>query len=115
MHAHKTARTLSQQTGDTHGEALAWNNLGTTYRDLHRYDEAVVAGRRAAEMLAGARDWFLIGEAWGELATTLSAAGADPVRVREAWTESAAAYNKANAAEEAAASQAHAGVATRSG
>ncbi|WP_225995193.1 tetratricopeptide repeat protein, partial [Streptomyces arboris] len=89
-------------------EAIAWNNLGTAYRGLGRVDEAVVAGKQAAAMLAAERDWFLTGEAWGELATTLTAAGADPVQVREAWEQSAQAYTQAGADEEAAASREHA-------
>ncbi|MFK3984857.1 tetratricopeptide repeat protein [Micromonospora sp. NPDC050397] len=107
LHAHETARDLYQQTGDTHGEATAWNNLGTAYRGLGRFDEAVAASRQAVAMLAAAQDWFRTGEAWGELATTLTAAGADPGQVRDAWDESAAAYTRVGADEEAAASRAH--------
>ncbi|MFF4168063.1 ATP-binding protein [Streptomyces sp. NPDC001741] len=107
LHAHETARTLYQQTGDTHGQAMAWNNLGTAYRGLSRFEEAVAAGRRAVEMLVAAEDWFRTGEGWGELATTLTAAGADPGHVRDAWNESATAYTRAGADEEAAASRAH--------
>ncbi|MEV7318155.1 tetratricopeptide repeat protein, partial [Streptomyces microflavus] len=108
LHAHQTARCLDQQTGDTNGEAIAWNNIGTAYRGLGRADEAVVAGKQAVAMLAAARDWFRAGEAWGELATTLAAAGADPVQMREAWEQSAQAYTQAGADEEAAASREHA-------
>ncbi|MFE9912924.1 ATP-binding protein [Streptomyces clavifer] len=107
LHAHETARTLHQQTGDTHSEATAWNNLGTAYRGLGRFEEAVAAGRRAVAMLVAAEDWFRAGEGWGELATTLTAAGADPGQVRDAWNESAAAYTRAGADEEAAASRTH--------
>ncbi|MEV3852468.1 tetratricopeptide repeat protein [Streptomyces microflavus] len=108
LHAHQTARDLHQQNGDTHGEAIAWNNIGTVYRGLGRVDEAVVAGKQAAAMLAAERDWFRAGEAWGELATTLTAAGADTAQVREAWEQSAQAYTQAGADEEAAASREHA-------
>ncbi|MEU8566014.1 tetratricopeptide repeat protein [Streptomyces cyaneofuscatus] len=76
VHAHQTALDLHEQTGDTHGQATAWNNLGTAYRGMGRFDEAVAAGRRAVEMLSAVQDWFLTGEAWGEVAETLSAAGA---------------------------------------
>ncbi|MEU5659972.1 tetratricopeptide repeat protein [Streptomyces sp. NPDC047737] len=106
--AHTTARTLFQQAGDTHSEADVWNNLGITYRELERFDEAVEAGRRAASMLAQTQDWFRTGEAWGELATTLATAGTNPGGVRGAWLESADAYCRAGADEEAAASQARA-------
>ncbi len=108
LHAHQTARDLHQQAGDTNGEAIAWNNLGTAYRGLGRVDEAVVAGKQAAAMLAAERDWFRTGEAWGELAITLTAAGADTAQVREAWEQSAQAYTQAGADEEAAASREHA-------
>ncbi|MFF2540187.1 ATP-binding protein [Streptomyces cyaneofuscatus] len=105
VHAHQTALDLHEQTGDTHGQATAWNNLGTAYRGMGRFDEAVAAGRRAVEMLSAVQDWFLTGEAWGEVAETLSAAGAPPSQVREAWEQSATAYTRADADEEAAASR----------
>ncbi|MFE7365784.1 tetratricopeptide repeat protein [[Kitasatospora] papulosa] len=105
--AHETARTLYQQTGDTHGQAMTWNNLGTAYRGLGRFEEAGAAGRRAVAMLVEAEDWFRAGEGWGELAVTLTAAGADPGQVRDAWSKSAAAYARVGADEEAAASRAH--------
>ncbi|MFH9561460.1 ATP-binding protein [Streptomyces globisporus] len=108
LHAHQTARCLDQKTGDTNGEAIAWNNIGTAYRGLGRVDEAVVAGKQAVAMLAAERDWFLTGEAWGELATTLTAAGVDTAQVHDAWEQSAQAYTEAGADEEAAASQEHA-------
>ncbi|MEV4878690.1 ATP-binding protein [Streptomyces cyaneofuscatus] len=105
VRAHQTALDLYQQTGDTHGQATAWNNLGTAYRGTGRLDEAVDAGRRAAEMLSADQDWFLTGKAWGEVAETLSAAGAPPSQVREAWEQSATAYTEAEADEEAATSR----------
>ncbi|OLO33930.1 hypothetical protein PZ61_0227875 [Streptomyces sp. MNU77] len=109
LRAHETARDFHEQIGDAHGQAVAWNNIGTAYRGLDRADEAVVAGERAAAMLAATRDWFNTGEAWGELATTLTAAGADAARVREAWEQSADAYARAGAREEADASRERAG------
>ncbi|MEU9900048.1 tetratricopeptide repeat protein, partial [Streptomyces phaeochromogenes] len=109
LHAHQTARNHFQQTGDTHNEAQAWNNLGTTYRALNRFDEAITAGQRAVEILVEAQDWFRTGEAWGELAKTLTGAIADPSQIREAWNESATAYTRASAEEEAAASRDRAG------
>ncbi|MFD6799486.1 tetratricopeptide repeat protein [Streptomyces cyaneofuscatus] len=105
VHAHQTALDLHRQTGGTHGQATAWNNLGTAYRGVGRFDEAVAAGRRAVEMLSAVQDWFRAGEAWGEVAATLSVAGAPPSQVREAWEQSATAYTKADADEEAAASR----------
>ncbi|MEU9529671.1 tetratricopeptide repeat protein [Streptomyces sp. NPDC048210] len=107
LHAHETARTLFQQTGDTHRQAMAWNNVGTAYRGLGCFEEAVAAGQQAVAMLVEAEDWFRAGEGWGELAVTLTAAGADQGQVRDAWNESAAAYARVGADEEAAASRAH--------
>ncbi|MFJ1958800.1 ATP-binding protein [Streptomyces microflavus] len=108
LRAFETARDLYQETGDAHGEATAWNNLSLVYRDLDRVDEAVVTGKQAVAMLAATRDWFYTGEAWGELATTLTAAGADTAQVREAWEQSAQAYTQAGADEEADVSREHA-------
>ncbi|WP_433402828.1 ATP-binding protein [Streptomyces sp. CA-146814] len=105
VRAHQTALDLHQSTGDTHGQATAWNNLGTAYRGTGRLDEAIAAGRRAVELLSTAQHWFLTGQAWGEVAETLSAAGAPPSQVREAWEQSAVAYAKVDADEEAAASR----------
>ncbi|MFE0249321.1 tetratricopeptide repeat protein [[Kitasatospora] papulosa] len=105
--AHETARTLFQQTGDTHRQAMAWNNVGTAYRGLGCFEEAVEAGQQAVAMFIEAEDWFRAGEGWGELAMALTAAGADPGKVRDAWNESAAAYARVGADEEAAASRAH--------
>ncbi|MFF4228983.1 tetratricopeptide repeat protein, partial [Streptomyces sp. NPDC001820] len=97
--AHTTARTLYEQTGDTHGQAITWNNTGTTLRGLRRYDEAVAAGQRAAEMLESLGDFTLAGEAMGELATSLGAANAAPMLVRDTWLRSASAYVTAGATE----------------
>ncbi|MEU9668429.1 tetratricopeptide repeat protein [Streptomyces bobili] len=99
LDAHTTARTLYEQTGDTRGQAMAWNNIGTTFRCLHRYDEAVAAGWRAAEMLEGLGDLTRVGEAFGELATSLDAASADSTVVRDTWLRSASAYDSAGATE----------------
>lgn len=64
--------------------------------------------RQALAMLAAADDSFRTGEAWGELAMALNAADADPAQEHEGWVESAAAYTRAGANEDATASQAHA-------
>lgn len=106
--AAETARTLHQEAGDRHGEAIAWNNLGTALRGVEQYEQAVEAGSRAAELLTEANDLFRAGEAYGELAVTLTAAGADLGRVSQAWSQSADAYTRAGAAEEAEASRTNA-------
>ncbi|MFD6534562.1 tetratricopeptide repeat protein [Streptomyces sp. NPDC060184] len=106
--AHETARDSFQRASSTHGEAIAWNNIGVACRSLEQLDAAVTAGQKAAAMLVAAQDWFRTGEAWGELAVTLAASGADLGKVRAAWGESAAAYERADAREEAAVSRAKA-------
>ncbi|MGW7464257.1 tetratricopeptide repeat protein [Streptomyces xantholiticus] len=106
--AFQTSLQLHQQNGDTRGQAVAWNNIGTACRGLERYAEAITAGEKAAAMLTQEENWVPAGEAWGELATTLAASGAEPCRVREAWEQSAATYTRAGDGEAAAASRANA-------
>ncbi|MFB7083094.1 tetratricopeptide repeat protein, partial [Streptomyces sp. NPDC056308] len=96
-----------QQTGDTHSEATAWNNLGTALREVRRFDKAIDAGERAAAMLVVEGDWFRTGKAWEELATTLEAAAAGSARIKDAWERSATAYTRAGATEEAESSRGH--------
>ncbi|GAA4907850.1 tetratricopeptide repeat protein [Streptomonospora salina] len=45
--AHTHARTLDQETGDTHREADAWNNLGSALLKVRRFEEAIEAFDRA--------------------------------------------------------------------
>ncbi|MFD9079341.1 ATP-binding protein [Streptomyces erythrochromogenes] len=96
--AHDAARALFEKTGDLHGQAITWNNTGTALRGLDRHDEAVDFGRRAAEKLEELGDLTRAGEAWGELAASLDAAGSDPAEVKDAWLRSASAYDAAGAA-----------------
>ncbi|MFD8615389.1 tetratricopeptide repeat protein [Streptomyces sp. NPDC059631] len=104
----QTALSLFEQTGDTHGQAAAWNNLGLAYRALEQLTEAIAAGERAVEILAQGENWEHVGEAWGELAATLTASGAEPSRARSAWEQSTMAYTRAGNDEAAAASRASA-------
>ncbi|WP_411091779.1 tetratricopeptide repeat protein [Streptomyces sp. 049-1] len=97
--AHTTARTLCEQTGDTNGQAVAWNSTGICLRSLNRYDEAVAVGRGATEMLESLGDFTRTGEALGELATSLKAAGAENTVVRDTWLRSASSYRRAGATE----------------
>ncbi|MFJ5015913.1 tetratricopeptide repeat protein, partial [Streptomyces griseoluteus] len=106
--AHKTALALYQQSDDTHGQAIAWNNIGTACRELERYTEAIAAGEKAVASLTQEEDWARTGEAWAEFATTLNASGTEPSRVREAWEQSATAYTRAGDDEAAATSRANA-------
>ncbi|MFF3721906.1 tetratricopeptide repeat protein [Streptomyces erythrochromogenes] len=95
---HANARTFYEGVGDHHGQAITWNNTGTALRGLDRHDEAVDFGRRAAEKLEELGDLTRAGEAWGELAASLDAAGSDPAEVKDAWLRSASAYDAAGAA-----------------
>ncbi|MGW5469685.1 tetratricopeptide repeat protein [Streptomyces chartreusis] len=105
--AHQTALTLYQQSDDARGQAIAWNNLGTAWRGMERYTEAIAAGEKAVAMLTGQKDWARSGEAWAEFATSLSAYGAEPTRVREAWEQSAIAYIRVGDDEAATTSRAN--------
>ncbi|MFC9073245.1 regulator, partial [Streptomyces griseoincarnatus] len=100
--------TLFEQTGDIHGQAIAWNSTGTTLRSLHRYDQAVAAGQRAAEILESLGDFTHAGKTFGELATSLDTAGAAPAVVRDAWLRSACAYDTAGLTEKGDQSRARA-------
>lgn len=73
-----------QETGNRHREAVAWNNLGTALRAAERHGQAVLAGIRATELLTQTNDLLRAGEAYGELADSLSAAGSEPTKVSEA-------------------------------
>ncbi|MFD6491628.1 tetratricopeptide repeat protein [Streptomyces sp. NPDC060188] len=108
LEAHQTSLELFQQTDDSNGQGTAWNNLGVASRSLERHMEAIAAGEKAVEMLTQQEDWERAGEAWGELATTLTASGAEPSRARNAWEQSATAYTRAGANEAAVASRSNA-------
>ncbi|MFE5493609.1 tetratricopeptide repeat protein [Streptomyces virginiae] len=96
--AHATARGLLEQVGDVYGQAITWNNTGTAHRGLRRHQEALAFGRRAVEKLEELGDFTRAGEALGELATSLEAAGAGPDEVKATWLRSAGAYDRAGAA-----------------
>ncbi|MFJ9593290.1 tetratricopeptide repeat protein [Streptomyces virginiae] len=96
--AHATARDLHEAANDTHSQAITWNNTGTAHRGLRRHQEAVAFGRRAVELLEVLGDYTRAGEALGELATSLEAAGAGPDEVKATWLRSAGAYDRAGAA-----------------
>ncbi|MFF2997600.1 tetratricopeptide repeat protein [Streptomyces sp. NPDC057950] len=106
--AHQTSLALFQQSDDTHSQAAVWNNLGVASRGLERHIEAIAAGEKAVEMLTHQEDWGRAGEAWGELATTLTASGAEPSHVRNAWEQSATAYTRAGDNKAAVASRSNA-------
>ncbi|MFF0426983.1 hypothetical protein ACFYUJ_21530, partial [Streptomyces sp. NPDC004520] len=84
----------SRQANRTLGQGIAWNNIGTDCRALGRHTEAIAAAEKAVAMLTQEADWVRVGEAWGELATTLSVSGEEQSRIREAWQQSATAYTR---------------------
>ncbi|MFI5816303.1 tetratricopeptide repeat protein, partial [Streptomyces sp. NPDC051643] len=62
--AHRTALDLYQQSGDTHGQAKAWNNLGSTLIALRRHDEAHEAHRTALDLYQQSGDTHGRASAW---------------------------------------------------
>ncbi|MFF4228984.1 ATP-binding protein, partial [Streptomyces sp. NPDC001820] len=69
--AHTTARTLHEQTGDTHGQANAWNNTGSTLRQMHRYDEALTAHTTARTLHEQTGNTHGQANAWNNTGSTL--------------------------------------------
>jgi tetratricopeptide (TPR) repeat protein len=65
------ARDLCQRLGDRHGEAAAWNNLGTALREMRRFDEAITAHTRARDTLAELGDRHREAMAWNNLGAAL--------------------------------------------
>ncbi|MFJ9847181.1 tetratricopeptide repeat protein [Kitasatospora sp. NPDC101155] len=100
--AQRTALTTFEQLGDQHGQALAWNNLGAVLRGRGEFESAVEAGERSVAMFEVLRDEHRRGEALEELADILSAAGRPLDVVRAMRQDSAEAYRRAGAEEEAA-------------
>ncbi|MFF7774790.1 tetratricopeptide repeat protein [Streptomyces tanashiensis] len=107
LEVHETALRY-HEADDTLGQGIVWNNIGTACRGLGRHAEAIAAAEKAVAMLTQEADWGLVGEAWRELATTLSATGAAQSRIEEAWVQSATAYSRDGDHEAAATSRAHA-------
>ncbi|MER7946760.1 tetratricopeptide repeat protein [Streptomyces sp. NPDC096079] len=108
LEAHQTSLRQEQQNGNTHAQAVCWNNIGTVCRALGRLPEAITAAEKAVAMLTHELDWVRVGEAWGELADTLSASGGPQSRIREAWEQSATAYTRVGDHEAAARSRTNA-------
>ncbi|MFE7530910.1 ATP-binding protein [Kitasatospora sp. NPDC057542] len=100
--AHRTAITAYRQLDDKHGEAVAWGNLGAALRGRGEFGPAVEAGERAVAMFEVLGDEYRRGEALEEFAATLSAAGGPSDVVRAVRQDSAEAYRRAGAEEEAA-------------
>ncbi|MFF4345592.1 tetratricopeptide repeat protein, partial [Kitasatospora sp. NPDC001540] len=99
--AHRTALTQYQALGDQHGEAMAWSNLGTVLRGRGEIGLAVEAGERAVALFEELGDQYWLGEALDEFADSLLAAGRPANEVRAVREESAAAYRRADAEDEA--------------
>ncbi|SHL00532.1 Tetratricopeptide repeat-containing protein [Nocardiopsis flavescens] len=64
INAHTRARDLHQQVGGAHGEATAWNNLGTALEQVRRFGEAIDAFARSMELFraVGDNDWAAIAQ-----------------------------------------------------
>ncbi|MDX3488416.1 tetratricopeptide repeat protein, partial [Streptomyces sp. ID05-18] len=60
-----------QQTGDTHGEAGAWNNLGSALQDLRRFDDALHALETARDLYQQTVDTNGEATAWNNLGSAL--------------------------------------------
>ncbi|MFF4345463.1 tetratricopeptide repeat protein [Kitasatospora sp. NPDC001540] len=99
--AHRTALNQHQALGDHHSEAIAWNNLGTVLRGSGETGLAVEAGERAVALFEELKDQYRLGEALDELADSLLATGRPANEVRAVREQSAAAYRRADAEDEA--------------
>ncbi len=71
LHAHQTARNLHQQTGDTNGEASAWNNLGGVLKELRRFDDTLHAVETARDLYQQTGDTNGEASAWNSLGIAL--------------------------------------------
>jgi tetratricopeptide (TPR) repeat protein len=78
--AHTRALDLRQTAGDHHGEASAWNNLGSALGQAGRVEEAIDAHTRALDLRQTAGDHHGEASAWNNLGSALEQAG----RVEEA-------------------------------
>jgi DNA-binding SARP family transcriptional activator/tetratricopeptide (TPR) repeat protein len=68
------AVALFQEIEDPHGEAAAWNGVGSTLSALGRYEEAVPNLRRAVEMFAALGDRYIESQCLVDLGDTHRAA-----------------------------------------
>ncbi|WP_224274444.1 tetratricopeptide repeat protein [Streptomyces sp. LS1784] len=100
--AHRTATTTYRQLDDKLAEARAWNNLGAALRGRGEFEPAVGGDRGAVAMFEVLGDEHRRGEALEEFAATPSAAGWPSDVVRAVRQDSAEAYRRAGAEEEAA-------------
>ncbi|WP_327270807.1 tetratricopeptide repeat protein (plasmid) [Streptomyces sp. NBC_01218] len=71
FHAFETARNLYQRTGNTNGEADAWNNLGTALKELRRFDEALHAFETTRDLYQRTGNTNGEADAWNNLGTAL--------------------------------------------
>jgi tetratricopeptide (TPR) repeat protein len=99
--AHQHALDIHHDLDDRHGQAKAWNNLGRALRGAEAYGQAVEAGESAVAVFQELKDAYREGEALGELAATLRAAGRTPGEIRAVREASAEAYRRAGAEDEA--------------
>ncbi|MFE4051747.1 tetratricopeptide repeat protein [Streptomyces sp. YIM B13518] len=99
--AYTRARDLLQVAGDRHGEGRAWHNLGNALRAAGRVEEAIEAYGRGLEIFREFEDWYGEGQIFRNLAHTYKNADR-PAKARAAYLQSADAYTRAKAPDEAA-------------
>ncbi|MFJ4524770.1 tetratricopeptide repeat protein [Streptomyces sp. NPDC088810] len=105
--AHTRARDLYQTAGDRHREASAWNNLGLSLREADRAEEAIEAYGRSLKLCREYEDWYGAGQTLNNLAVAHRATH-HPAEARAAYLQSADAFTRANAPEQAARARARA-------
>ncbi|MFJ4953687.1 tetratricopeptide repeat protein [Streptomyces sp. NPDC088760] len=105
--AHTRARDLYQTAGDRHREASAWNNLGLSLREADRAEEAIEAYGRSLKLCREYEDWNGAGQTLNNLAVAHRATH-HPAEARAAYLQSADAFTRANAPEQAARARARA-------
>ncbi|WP_073384452.1 tetratricopeptide repeat protein [Nocardiopsis flavescens] len=101
--AHTLARDLYHQTGDTHREAVAWNNLGKALRQVRRFDDAINAHTRAHDLHQQAGNAHGEAVAWSNLGLALAEVGRSDeainahTRAREAFHQAGDTHREAGA------------------
>lgn len=105
--AHLRARDLYQNIGDRRHEATAWNNLGIALLEAGWTEEAIEAYGRDLEICRELEDWYGAGQTLYNLALAHQAAQR-PTVACTAYLQSAAAFTRANAPDQAARAQSRA-------
>jgi tetratricopeptide (TPR) repeat protein len=75
LRVQRKALSLHAESGDTHGQALSLNHLGTVSRRLGDYEESASLYRQSVEMFTALQDRARLGSTCGNLAISLHLAG----------------------------------------